>query len=85
MDPTTTFGAVRDVVVATLGIDESAHTLQSSTPMLGSMPELDSMAVVELVTALEARFELHFDDSEITGEVFETMGSLVNFVDSHRS
>ena len=85
MDPTTTLDAVKDVVVATLGIEDGADTLQSSTPMLGSMPELDSMAVVELVTALEARFELRFDDSEITGEVFETMGSLTNFVDSHRS
>ena len=55
------------------------------TPLLGAMPELDSMAVVELVvTALEQRFGFDPDDDEITGEVFETLGTLAAFVDAKR-
>lgn len=75
------FDGVRSVVVETLGIEDRAGTLTASTPLLGSLPELDSMAVVELVAALEARFDIHVDDDEVTAEVFETLGSLAALVD----
>jgi acyl carrier protein len=81
----TTLDDVKAVVVSTLGIEERADALAASTPLLGGLPELDSMAVVELVTALEARFGFEVSDDEITGEVFETLGSLAAFVDSKRA
>jgi acyl carrier protein len=80
MDDTKTFDAVREVLVETLGIADRAESLEPSTPLLGEMPELDSMAVVEVVTALEERFGFEIDDTELTGEVFETIGSLTRFV-----
>lgn len=72
---------VRDVVVRTLGIQDRAATLDASTALFGSMPELDSLAVLELVTQLEDRFGFTIDDGDITGEVFETIGSLARFVE----
>ena len=47
-------------------------------------PELDSLAVVEVITALEERFAFQIDDDEFSGEVFETIGSLAGFVEQHR-
>jgi len=85
MESTTTFADVKDVVVQTLGIQDRADTIDESTPLLGSLPELDSLAVLELVTALEERFGIDVDESEITGDVFETLGSLVRFVDTERT
>jgi acyl carrier protein len=85
MESTDTFADVKDIVVQTLGIQDRADTLDGSTPLLGSLPELDSLAVLELVTALEERFGIDVDESEITGEVFETLGSLANFVDAERT
>jgi acyl carrier protein len=83
MDRTsTTLEDVKSVVVSTLGIEDRAEALTPSTPLLGALPELDSMAVVELVTALEARFGFEVSDDEITGDVFETLGSLAAFVDA---
>ena len=38
------------------------------------------MAVVSLVTAIEEQFEITVDDDELSGEVFETLGSLESFV-----
>ena len=67
-------------MVATLGIEDRAARLDASTPLFGRLPELDSMAVVELVVALEERFGLTINDDEITAEVFETLGSLATFV-----
>ena len=53
----------------------------ASTPLLGAMPELDSMAVVALLTSLEDRFGFSVDDDEIEGATFATVGSLVAFVE----
>ena len=55
-----------------------------STPLLGAMPELDSMAVVALIAGFEDRFGFAVDDDEIEGSVFGTLGSLVEFVDRKR-
>ena len=50
------------------------------TPLLGAIPELDSMAVVSLITSLEDQFGLMVDDDDIDGATFATVGSLVDFV-----
>jgi acyl carrier protein len=53
----------------------------AGTPLLGAIPELDSMAVVALITSLEDRFGFTVEDDEIEGSTFATVGSLVEFVD----
>jgi acyl carrier protein len=50
------------------------------TPLLGAVPELDSMAVVSLITTLEERFGIVVDDDDIDGSTFATVGSLADFV-----
>jgi acyl carrier protein len=82
MERTALFGDVKETVVNTLGIGDRAATIDVSTPLLGAVPELDSMAVVEVVVALQERFAIEIDDAEITGEMFETFGTLTDFVAS---
>jgi acyl carrier protein len=81
MARTLTLDDVKAVVVEVLGVEDRASTMNAETPLLGGMPELDSMAVVELVAALEARFGIVVEDDEVTAEVFETLGSLAALVD----
>ncbi|WP_041642766.1 acyl carrier protein [Azoarcus olearius] len=50
------------------------------TPLLGAVPELDSMAVVGVINMLEERFGFIVEDDEIDGSAFATVGSLVEFV-----
>lgn len=64
--------------VLSLGGRASAFT--RDTHLLGSIPELDSMAVVTLITTLEERMGIVIDDDEITGDTFATVGTLVDFV-----
>lgn len=73
---------VRDVLVRVLGIEDRASEIDASTPLLGELPELDSLAVVELAQALENEFDIVIDDDAFTGEVFATVGSLAEFVSS---
>jgi len=72
--------AVIEVLVTSLGIEDQASSLDASTPLFGELPELDSLGVVELTVALEMRFDIQIDDEDITGDVFETVGSLAEFV-----
>ena len=81
MATTTTTEDVKAVLVSVLGIEDRAATIDAGTPLLGSLPELDSMAVLELVAALEQRFGVTIDDDEVTAEVFDTLGSLAALVD----
>ncbi|HWK68763.1 MAG TPA: phosphopantetheine-binding protein [Rhizobiaceae bacterium] len=85
MNPeTSTIDQVRDVIVETLGIEDPDRIAGASTPLFGSIPELDSFAVVSLAMALESRFGFEIDDSEFTAEIFETVGSLAGYVDRNR-
>jgi acyl carrier protein len=79
-DSTIPLDDVKTVLVATLGLEDRADDLNASTALFGQLPELDSMAVVELVYALEDRFAITIEGEEITAEVFETLGSLAAFV-----
>jgi acyl carrier protein len=56
--------------------------LNQETPLLGSLPELDSMAVANLIVALEQHFGFEVRDDEISARHFATVGSLASFVAS---
>ena len=79
-----TLDRVKVVIVKTLGIQDRADTLEASTELFGSMPELDSMAVVTLAVNLEREFDFEIDDEDFTGEVFETIGTLAEFVEQNK-
>jgi acyl carrier protein len=74
------FDEVRQVVADVLQLGARAQQLDGSSPLLGAIPEFDSMAVVSVITALEQQFGIVFDDDEISAEVFQTIGTLVDFV-----
>lgn len=73
---------VTAVIVEVLGIEDRSKTLNASTPLFGSMPELDSLAVLELIAKLEGRFGFVMEDAEFSGEIFDTIGTLAAFVAS---
>lgn len=77
MDTKSEVVAVLDEVLSLKG---RASEFTLSTPLLGAIPELDSMAVVALITTLEERFGFVVDDDEIDGSVFATLASLTDFV-----
>jgi acyl carrier protein len=66
----------------TLSLNGRSASFGDATPLLGALPELDSMAVVAVLTAAEERFGFTVDDDEMNGEVFATVGSLANFISS---
>lgn len=65
----------------TLGLQGRAAGFGPQTLLLGALPELDSMAVVSLISALESHFGVMLPDDEIDGSVFATVGALAGFVE----
>jgi acyl carrier protein len=66
----------------TLGLNGRVAAFVDDTPLLGALPELDSMAVIALINAMEERFCFNTEDDEIDGSTFATVGALVAFVES---
>lgn len=73
---------VRGILDEALILNGRSRELTRASPLLGAMPELDSMAVLAVLSLLEERFGLIIEDDEIDGSVFATLGSLVDFVDA---
>ena len=65
-----------------LSLNGRVRAFTRDTPLLGAIPELDSMAVVSLITSMEDQFGLVVDDDDIDGSTFATVGSLADFVSS---
>jgi acyl carrier protein len=63
-----------------LSLGGRSATFGRDTPLLGAIPELDSMAVVTLITTLEDQLGITVDDDDIDGDTFASVGSLVDFV-----
>jgi acyl carrier protein len=74
--PKETIQVLQDI----LQLGERARGFSESTRLLGSVPELDSMAVVAILTAIEERFGLTVEDDEISADTFETVGTLHRFI-----
>ena len=72
---------VKNILSDVLSLNERRNTLTEASPLLGAIPELDSMAVVNVITALEDHFGITVDDDEISARTFETLGSLTAFVE----
>ena len=72
---------VKTVVGSALQLGDRVRNMNESSALLGALPELDSMAVVSVITALEERFDITVADDEIGAAAFETLGSLTRFVE----
>jgi len=76
---------VRNILIDVLNLGEAGASLTPDSPLLGSLPELDSMAVVSLIGALEEHFGILVDDDDISASTFATLGSLAAFVQEKRA
>jgi len=71
---------VKAILSDVLQLGDRARAFTEATPLLGAVPELDSMAVVSVITALEDHYGFAVDDDEISADTFATVGSLAAFV-----
>ena len=71
---------IREILRDTLQLGDRADQLTATSPLLGVIPEFDSMAVVTVLTMVEEEFGVAIDDDEVSADIFETVGTLADFV-----
>ncbi len=67
------------ILSETLSID--AEEFSSDTLLLGNFPEFDSMAIVSILMELEEQFAISVAEDELTGDAFESVSTLLEFID----
>jgi acyl carrier protein len=76
---------LRQVLQDVLGLSAArVRALTPATGLFGHLPELDSMAVAGLLTEVEDRLGIVIEDDEVDGEMLETYGALLAFVQAKR-
>jgi len=76
----TTETEITRILESVLNLHGRSAEFHRNTPLLGALPELDSMAVLNIITALEERFAFIIEDDDMDSTVFATLGSLTDFV-----
>lgn len=76
-----TLDGVRNLLKSALQLGERADRLTEDSALLGAIAELDSMAVVTVITMMEENYDIQVEDDEISADTFATVGSLVRFLE----
>ena len=71
---------VKAVLIDVLRLNAQASLWREDAPLLGAVPELDSLAVINVITSLEDHFQIRIHDDEVSSELFATLGNLTAFV-----
>lgn len=72
--------SVLKIVDTELNLQGAALNFTSDTKLRNSLPQLDSMAVVSIITAIEEKFGFEFPDDQLDGAIFDTVGTLVDCI-----
>jgi len=72
--------ALKRILSAQLGPGYPLEYFQPKAPLLGAIPELDSMAVAGILTAIEEELGVPIEDDEISADIFADFESLSIFV-----
>lgn len=74
--------SLEQVLRKALGQKALPARLTDDTPLLGGVSGFDSLAVLAILTGIRETFGCSIDESEISAEVFESVGTLRRFVEA---
>ncbi|BBC72967.1 acyl carrier protein [Altererythrobacter sp. B11] len=84
--PSETDATLRAVLGEVLGLaPQRVAAFDQDTGLFGHLPELDSMAVAGLLTEIEDRIGITIEDDEVDGDMLESYGALLTFVEAKRA
>jgi acyl carrier protein len=71
---------LRQIVVERLDVKLRLDDIDDETPLFAGGMELDSFAVVELITLIEKQYEFDFTDTDLSPENFVNLRSVAELV-----
>lgn len=75
------FEITKDLLRSALQLGDRADQLTAESQLMGAFPEFNSLTAVGLITGIEEQLGCEIDDTEITDEIFQTVGSLAQFIE----
>ena len=73
---------LRSLLDRTLALSGRGLGQKADAQLLGALPELDSVGVISVITAMEERFGITVEDDEISADTFSTLNSMAEYVNS---
>lgn len=74
--------ALEQVLRQALGRKALPDILTDDTPLLGGVTGFDSLAVLAILTGVRETFGCAIDESEVSAEVFDSVGTLRRFIEA---
>ncbi|MBK8767504.1 MAG: acyl carrier protein [Burkholderiaceae bacterium] len=74
--------ALRGILESAVGKRALPESLNDASELLGAIPELDSMAVLGVLTQIQDDFGVQIEDDEVSADLFTTFGDLKRFVEA---
>lgn len=71
---------LKKVISKKLTLNMGSDEITLNTPLIGKGLGLDSVSILGLVVGLEEEFNVIFDSSELSIELFENIGSLADYI-----
>lgn len=71
---------IKCLIVAALGLDVNPAEISDDETLFGEGMDLDSMATLEIVAAIEEAFGITVEDDELTAELFDSVETLAEYV-----
>ena len=75
---------IKCLIVAALGLDIDPAEIPDDEVLFGGGMDLDSMATLEIVAAIEEGFNITVEDDELTAELFDSVETLAEYVATKR-
>lgn len=71
----------KDLIKSCLQQGDNVNGFTKDTKLLGAFPELNSLTIMTMITALEEQLDCEIADEELSAEIFETVGTLAQFIE----
>ena len=71
---------VKKVIIEVLGLEKAPEKLINSTELLGGEIGMNSIMGLQILVLLENTFEFQIDDGDLSKNIFQDVGHLVNYV-----
>lgn len=71
---------IKKIIVNALKLEVLPEEIGDSEMLFGESMDIDSIATLEIVTAIEGAFTIRVEDDELTAELFDSVCTLADYV-----
>ncbi len=79
--PETILNRLKDIIANKLDVNLTAAEIDENVSLFEDGLGLDSIAIVDLIVAIESTFTISIEDEELNADLFKSLKVLAEFVD----